>query len=219
MNRASWCAFAVALTMVGACAHREERALRRASRDLSKAVARNDAAEVRAMVVPGGRAVLDTNAMLSGTQKKRWASALRKPVEVQPRALIFVAPDQPVEVVLTPQGWRFAEDPTDLYAQDTPRHALRALVLASRHRRWDVLVDLAPKRYRLGLSAQDLERAWTEGEHAEVLAQAVEAIAQHLADAILADAHEAVLEIEPSHVVRLEREGDRWVVVDFVPQT
>jgi hypothetical protein len=215
-----WAILVGALVLAGTgCAHRQERALRRASRDLSKSVARGDAEGVRSAVVPGGRAVVDTRAMLSGAQKKRWSKALRRPLEAEPRALVFVAPDQPIEVVLTPEGWRFAEDPTDVYAQDSPRHALRALVLASRHHRWDVLVDLAPKRYRIGLSADDLERAWTEGEHAEVLAQSVEAIAQHLSDPIVADAHEAVLEIDPSHVVRLEREGDRWVVVDFVPQT
>jgi hypothetical protein len=210
---------AVAAAATIGCGHRQERALRKASRDLSKAVARNDPAEIRAMVVPGQRAVVDAEAMVDGANKKRWTKALRKPTDVQPRAIVFVAPDVPVEVVLTEQGWRFAEDPTDWYAQDTPRHALRALVMASRHERWDVMVDLAPKRYRIGLSGDDLREAWTQGEQAEVLAQAVEAIAQHLADPISADAHEAVLEIAPTHIVRLEREGDRWVVVDFVPQT
>ena len=69
------------------------------------------------------------------------------------------------------------------------------------------------------LSQDDLREAWTKGEHAAVLRAARDRVAEHLADPIVADAHEAVLEIAPGHVARLEREGDRWVIVDFLPES
>ena len=202
----------------GGCAgSKHARELDKASRDLGRAVGRADAGAIRGSVVPGARGQVDLGAVIKA--KRKWSKALKKPEEIQAEAIVMLAPDLPVRAVLTSAGWRFAEDPTDIYAQGTPRQALRALVLASRHERWDVLIQLAPKRYRMGLSAEDLRTAWTEGEHAEVLSEARDAVAGHLADPIVADAHEAVLEIGPGHVARLEREGDLWVVVDFLPET
>jgi hypothetical protein len=210
----------VAVLLVAAslgCGYQATRSLDRASHRLGTAVGKGNAADIRANVVPGARAQIDVDALVAG--KKKWQKSLKDPDAVQPEAIVFVAPDLPVRVVLTDDGWRFAEDPTDIYAQNTPRQALRALVLASRFERWDVLVALAPKRYRMGLSADDLRDAWSKGEHAAVLRAARDRVAEHLADPIVADAHEAVLEIAPGHVARLEREGDRWVVVDFLPES
>jgi hypothetical protein len=203
----------IALTI--GCAHSEARSLKRASRSLGKSVARADAVAVRAAVAPGARGLVDLEEMTSGTARRAWSKALSKPTEVVPEAVVFVATDQPVRVVWTQEGWRFGEDPTDLYAQATPRQALRSLVLASRNQRWDVLVRLAPRRYRIGLSAEDLELAWTQGDYGQALTAARDRLAQHLADPIIADAHEAVLDMGDGRIARLEREHDRWVVVDF----
>jgi hypothetical protein len=204
-----------ALLCAAGCVHAEARSLKRASRAMGKAVGRSDAAAVRDRVAPGTRGAVDFEAMTAGTARRGWSKALAKPNDVVPEAVVFIAPDQPVRVVWTNEGWRFAEDPTDLYAQSTPRQALRSLVLASRNARWDVLVQLAPRRYRMGLSQDDLEHAWTTGEHAEALTAARDRLAQHLASPIVADAHEAVLDMGDGRIARLEREHDRWVVVDF----
>ncbi len=168
-------------------------------------------------MAPGARATVDTNAMLSGPEKKRWSKALAKPQAVRPEALFFLDPQMPVRAVEGPGGWRFVDDPTDVFARDTPRHALRTLVVASREKRWEIVMALAPKRYRMGLSVEELAQAWTDGEHAKVLTAARDQVAAHLADPIVADADEATLEIAPGHVARLEREGDHWVIVDFLP--
>jgi hypothetical protein len=197
------------------CGHGESRSLRRASRSLGKAVKRGDAVAVRESVAPGARGAVDLEGMTTGTARRAWSKALGQPNDVVPEAIVFVAPDWPVHAVWTDEGWRFAEDPTDVYAQATPRQALRSLVLASRNGRWDILIGLAPRRYRIGLSEEDLQRAWTEGEHAEALTAARDRLARHLADPIFADAHEAVLDLGDGEFARLEREHDRWVVVDF----
>ena len=205
----------LAVSVLAGCGHKEARRLTKASKALANAVAKDDAAQVRAHLVPGVAASTDVEAMVKGTAKKSWSQALAKPQQVQPQALVFVEPDMPVTVVWTEEGWRFAEDPTDVYAQDTPRHALRALVRASKRGRWDVLLRLAPQRYRTGLSVDDLKRAWTEGEHAAALKEARDRLADRLAGPVIADAHEAALDLGEGHVARLEREGDRWVVVEF----
>ena len=197
------------------CGHKEARRLTKASHDLGKAVAKGDAARVRAHLVPGVAASTQVEVMLTGTARKSWSQSLAKPQEVSPRAVVFVEPSRPVAVVWTEGGWRFADDPNDVYAQDTPHQALAALVRASRAERWDVLLQLAPQRYRTGLSVEDLEAAWTGGEHGAALREARDRLATHLAGPIAADEHEAALDLGDGHVARLEREGDRWVVVDF----
>jgi hypothetical protein len=199
--------------VVTACSHGESRALRGQSRAAAKAIKRDDPAALRELVLPGARPRLDHGAIASDS--KAWADALADPDLVRPEAMVFLARDAPASVVRTKDGWAFAEDPTDLFAQDTPRRALRALVLASRMERWDVLLGLAPRRYRIGMSTEDLERAWTKGEQAKALRAARDRVADHLADPIVSDAHEAVLDMGDGKIARLEREGPRWVVVDF----
>lgn len=198
-----------------ACAPRQLRALRGASHDLSRDVARSDAEAIREHVVAGGRSQVDTDAMITGTARRSWTKALADPQTARPEAVVFLGPEDPVAVVWTDEGWRFAEDPTDVYAQRTPRQALRALVRATRAGRWDVLLQLAPRRYRLGLSEDDLRVAWTEGEQGSALRAARDRLASHLADPIVTDADEAALDLGQGSMARLEREGDRWVVVEF----
>lgn len=198
-----------------ACAPRQVRSLRQASDDLGRSVSRGDAQEVREHVVAGSRAQIDAEAMVADGSRRAWAKALDDPREAIPEAVIFLAPDQPVRAVWTEEGWRFAEDPTNVYAQSTPRQALRALVRATRASRWDIVLRLAPRRYRLGLSEKDLQSAWSEGEQAAALWERLDRLADHLVDPIVADADEAALDMGQGHVARLEREGDRWVVVEF----
>jgi hypothetical protein len=203
---------ALALALAS-CAQLERRAIARASQGLGRAVKRGDRSAVTQRIAPGVRAGVDLDALRGG--KNAWSRRLRKPKEIRPDAVVMLTADHPVRVVWTSQGWRFADDPTALYAQDTPAHALRALVLASKQGRWDVLLRLAPRRYRIGLAESDLRAAWTEGEHAAALRRARDRVAAHLGDPIAADEHEARLDLGDGHVVRLEREGDAWVVVDF----
>lgn len=208
----------VALGLAGvgtSCVAAQQRALYRESRALAKKVKKRDAEGVREQVLAGARADLDVGRVVGEKSSKVWSAALDHPTSVRPEATLLLGPSDPARVVWTDDGWRFSTDPSDYYAQGTPREALRSLVRASHRQRWDRLIDLAPRRYRIGLSPQDLQRAWTEGEHAKELRAARDRLAEHLADPIRADSHEAVLLLGGGRAARLEREGDRWVVVDF----
>ena len=207
----------VLASLSAGCAQHGTRDLERASRELGRAVGRGDGAAVRAAAAPGMRSRVDLDALVSSEEERAaWRNALSDPLAVEPTALVLLHDEFPVTVVETASGWRFAEDPTAVYAQDTPRHALRALVWATRAQRWDVVLRLAPMRYRMGLSEEDLRIAWTEGEYAEALTTARDVVAKHLGDPIEADSDEAVLRIGVDHDVRLERERDQWVIVDFI---
>jgi hypothetical protein len=191
----------------------QARALVRASGDLGTAVRRQDQAQINEAVLPATRSRLDYEALLA--DGATWADRLQRPTGARPEALVYLANDDVVEVIWTDQGWRFASDPTVYFGQATPREALRSLVRASREGRWDVMLDLAPRRYRMGLSEQDLAAAWTEGPQAQVLQAARDRLAERLSGTIRADAHQAILDLGEGEFARLEREKDRWVVVDF----
>lgn len=206
----------VVLLVLAGCARREGRELVRASEAAGDAVRRGDRERLAAQVLVGVRGRVDYGAILADkATRQRWAKELRAPKEVRPAAVVFLAADQPVDVRLSSGGWVFAEDPTVVYDQSSPRAALRSLVRASTAHRWDILLGLAPERYRLGLSEDDLRRAWTEGEHATALQASRDRLAARLGAPIVADAHEATIDLGGGEVARLEREGSRWVVVDF----
>lgn len=184
-----------------------------ASEDLGKALRRADREAIEEHVLPGSRARVDYDVLLADESK--WAQRLARPTGARPEAIIHLANDEVIEAVWTDKGWRFAGDPTLYFGQATPRDALRSLVRASREGRWDVMLNLAPRRYRIGLSEQDLQKAWTEGPQAESLQQARDRLAERLSGTIRADAHQAILDLGDGEFARLEREKDRWVVVDF----
>lgn len=207
------CVLTVAL---GACASSSARAVKRDARALGRAVGHGDVTAIEGALISPQQ--IDTAALLKGRERRKWSKRLAQPLEVHPYAWMRVPVVGVLRVEQTDDGWRLTEDPTQLYRQSTPRQALRAFVLATQMQRWDVLVGLAPAQFRMGLTPQDLERAWTEGDYAQVLRAARDEVAAHLWMPIDEDAHDAVLTISEHHVVRLEREGDRWVVADFMPR-
>ncbi|NVB41490.1 hypothetical protein G6O69_26870 [Pseudenhygromyxa sp. WMMC2535] len=191
----------------------QARALVRSCDDLGKAVRRQEHEDIEAKVLPASRSRLDYETLLA--DEAEWGERLSSPTGARPEALLYLGNDEVLEVIWTDKGWRFASDPTVYFGQSTPREALRSLVRASREGRWDVMLDLAPRRYRMGLSTEDLEKAWTDGEQAKVLQEARDRLAAHLSGTIRQDAHQAILDLGDGEFARLEREKDRWVVVDF----
>jgi hypothetical protein len=209
--RSAWVGCLLAVFVIGCGGH--ARSLVHASGDLGKSVRRGEREEIDERVLPAARSRVDYEALLAG--KSKWSERLSRPTGARPEALVYLSNDEVIEAVWTDKGWRFASDPTVYYGQSTPREALRSLVRASREQRWDVMLDLAPRRYRMGLSEEDLALAWTEGAQAESLLQARDRLAERLSGTIRADAHQAILDLGEGEFARLEREKDRWVVVDF----
>jgi hypothetical protein len=192
---------------------KDARRLYRASQSLSDAVKGQNPGRIYEQVVLGQRGRLDMPLLLD--EAGGWSDSLAEPTSVRPEGIVFVTDDQVAHVVWTDAGWRFRTDPADLYPQSTPREALSSLIRASHAARWDVLLRLAPRRYRMGLSEGDLEEAWTRGEHAASLEEARERLAGALSGVIRQDSHQALLDYADGTFARMEREEGRWVVVDF----
>jgi hypothetical protein len=212
VKRGALLACVTVATFVAGCGG-HARSLVSSSGDLGKAVRRGEREAIDEQVLPATRSRVDYDALLA--DKAKWGERLAQPTGARPEALIYLGNDEVIEAVWTDKGWRFASDPTVYFGQSTPREALRSLVRASREQRWDVMLDLAPRRYRMGLSEEDLAEAWTDGPQAQALQDARDRLARRLAGTIRADAHQAILDLGDGEFARLEREKDRWVVVDF----
>lgn len=210
MRRASMLCL-VATLLAGCGGH--ARSLVSSCADLGKSIRRADREKIDEGVLPATRSRVDYDELLE--ESADWGERIARPTGARPEALIYLGNDEVIEAVWTDKGWRFASDPTVYFGQATPREALRSLVRASREARWDVMLDLAPRRYRMGLSEDDLALAWTDGPQAQALGDARDRLAERLAGTIRSDAHQAILDLGDGEFARLEREKDRWVVVDF----
>jgi hypothetical protein len=207
----------VALAAVACAAAPSRSALRREAQQLAKAQAQGSQERMLEKVWPPLRARVAASSRRGpepAPERGRGRGRGPKPVLIE-RATVVLGPGEAVEAVCEGKAWGFREDPLAWDRRDTPRAALRALVVASRLGRWDVLLALAPRRYRLGLSEADLERAWGTGPQGDALRAARDRVARALPGPIEADADEATLRLEGGSRAQLEREGANWVVVDF----
>ena len=71
---------------------------------------------------------------------------------------------QSVLLVYEAGAWRVDGSAIDLYSQATPASAVLAFVRAFENRRYDVLLRFVPDSERSGLDAEQLRKAWEEGE-------------------------------------------------------
>ncbi|PMZ55256.1 hypothetical protein, partial [Pseudomonas sp. FW300-N1A5] len=77
----------------------------------------------------------------------------------------------------------------DLYAQDTPRHALVGFIRALERKRWDIVMRFVPDAHKEGLDATKLKASW-EGEEREEMEQVLAALKQALPTASIEETGE-----------------------------
>jgi hypothetical protein len=133
--------------------------------------------------------------------------AARLPARVELR----LSTGEPITLVAEDGAWRVDGPAFDPWGQATPRAALRTFIRALDERRYDVLLRLAPNRYRGDLSADKLRQYWEEerkDDHLALLARLRAA-----ADApIVESGDEAHMPYGPEQEVRFVREDGRWKV-------
>lgn len=195
---------------LSACAGSPSRDAERAHRELARAISRGDAEGVASRVHPAlgspetlletGRALDLADDELAATHTDRiWSPA---PGEVE-------------RLVWAEGGWRIDRDVSELFPADTPRRALASFCRATRLERWDVVVAFAPRRLREGLDSRAVERAWSASEQGDALRAARDLLESSLLGPLFEDAQAAVLLLPDGRAAHLEREGQRWVIVDF----
>jgi hypothetical protein len=125
------------------------------------------------------------------------------------RAEIAIGDGERVSLVREAGTWRLESPPFEPFGQDTPRAALRAFIHAVESARYDVLVELAPARYRGDVTPEKLRAFW-QGQGPERKHALLGALRLALERRIIEEGDEAYLVYEGGRQVRFVREEGLW---------
>lgn len=121
---------------------------------------------------------------------------------------------QELRLVLEDGAWRVDASSIELYAQDTPRHAIQGFVRAVERKRFDVVMRYVPDAHREGLDATKLRSAW-EGHEKEEIQQVVSALKQALPTATIEETGERATMPYGAGSMQLVREHGLWKIENF----
>jgi len=121
---------------------------------------------------------------------------------------------QELELVLEDGKWKVDSSAIDLYAQDTPRHAVQGFVRALERRRYDIVLRYVPDSHKEGLDAAKLKAAW-EGHDKEEMAQVLSALKQALPTASIEETGERAAMPYGAGTMQFVREHGLWKIEDF----
>jgi len=121
---------------------------------------------------------------------------------------------QELHLVLEGGGWRVDASTIDLYAQDTPRHAVQGFIRAVERKRYDVVMRYVPDTHKEGLDSSKLQAAW-EGHEKEEIEQVVAALKQALPTATIEETGERATMPYGAGTMQLVREHGLWKIENF----
>lgn len=121
---------------------------------------------------------------------------------------------QELSLVLEGGVWKVEATAVDLYAQDTPRHAIQGFVRAVERKRYDVVLKFVPDSHKEGLDAAKLKAAW-EGHDKEEIDQVVAALRQALPTASIEETGDRATMAHGAGTMQLVRERGLWKIEDF----
>ncbi len=121
---------------------------------------------------------------------------------------------QDLRLVLEDGSWRVDVSSIELYAQDTPRHAVQGFVRAVERKRFDVVMRYVPDAHREGLDATKLQSAW-EGHEKDEIQQVVSALKQALPAATIEETGERATMPYGAGTLQLVREHGLWKIENF----
>ena len=129
-------------------------------------------------------------------------------------ATVTTSTGQELQLVLESGKWRVEATAIDLYAQDTPRHAIQGFVRAVERKRYDVVLKYVPDSHREGLDAAKLKGAW-EGHDKEEIEQVIASLKQALPSATIEETGDRATMAYSQGTMQLVRERGLWKIEDF----
>ena len=121
---------------------------------------------------------------------------------------------QELHLVLENGKWRVEAAAIELYAQDTPRHAIQGFVRALERRRYDIVMRYVPDAHKEGLDTAKLKSTW-EGDEKEEMEQVLAALRQALPTATIEETGERATMPYGAGTIQLVREHGLWKIEDF----
>jgi hypothetical protein len=146
---------------------------------------------------------------------KEIAHALERPTAPAVVSAIVTSPSgQELHLVLEDGKWRVDGSTIDLYAQDTPRHAIQGFVRAVEHKRYDVVMRYVPDGHKEGLDPNKLKDAW-EGHDKDEIQQVVTGVRQALPSSTIEETGERATMPYGAGAMQLVREHGLWKIENF----
>lgn len=143
------------------------------------------------------------------------AKALARPTSTPVvTATVTSASGQELQLVLEDGKWKVEATAIDLYAQDTPRHAIQGFMRAVERKRYDVVMKFVPDAHREGLDATKLKAAW-EGHDKGEIEEVVSALKQALPTASIEETGDRATMAYGARTMQLVRERGLWKIEDF----
>jgi hypothetical protein len=143
------------------------------------------------------------------------AKALARPTATPVvTATVTSSNGQELQLVLESGKWRVEATAIDLYAQDTPRHAIQGFVRAVERKRYDVVLKFVPDSHKEGLDPSKLKTAW-EGHDKEEIEQVVSSLKQALPTASIEETGDRATMAYGAGTMQLVRERGLWKIEDF----
>lgn len=121
---------------------------------------------------------------------------------------------QELHLVLENGKWRIEATAIELYAQDTPRHAIQGFVRALERHRYDIVMRYVPEPHKEGLDQAKLKGAW-EGHDKDEMEQVLAALKQALPTAQIEETGERATMPYGAGTIQLVREHGLWKIEDF----
>jgi hypothetical protein len=125
------------------------------------------------------------------------------------RAEVVLGEGERVSLVREGGTWRLESPPFEPFGQETPRAALRAFIHAVEGARYDVLMELAPARYRADITPDKLRAFW-ESQGQQKKRAMLPALRLALERRIIEEGDEAYLVYDGGRQVRFVREEGLW---------
>jgi hypothetical protein len=129
-------------------------------------------------------------------------------------ATLSTASGQAIDLVLENGKWKVEATAIDLYAQDTPRHAVLGFVRALDRKRYDVILRYVPDAHKEGLDPAKLKAAW-EGHDKEEMDQVLAALKAALPTVAIEEVGDSAQMPYGPGTMRLVREHGLWKIEDF----
>jgi hypothetical protein len=132
----------------------------------------------------------------------------------QVTATITSPSGQELRLVLEDGKWRVDGSTIDLYAQDTPRHAIQGFVRALERKRYEIVMRYVPDSHKEGLDTTKLQAAW-EGHEKDEIQQVIAALKQALPTATIEETGERATMPYGAGSMQLVREHGLWKIENF----
>ncbi len=143
------------------------------------------------------------------------AKALERPTAAPVVTATVTSPSgQELNLVLEDGKWRVDASTIDLYAQDTPRHAIQGFVRALEHKRYDIVMRYVPDEHKEGLDAAKLQSAW-EGPDKNEIEQVLAGLKQALPSSTIEETGERATMPYGAGSMQLVREHGLWKIENF----